>query len=84
MGRELTPRQGEEEEWRARDPLKLYRQRLEENGTDAATLDSIEKEVTEEVADALQFARDSEPPEQAEAFDHVFVERLPIPDYLRA
>jgi pyruvate dehydrogenase E1 component alpha subunit len=84
MGRELTPRQGEEHEWKARDPLDLYRKRLTEMGVGADELDAIDAEVKEEVDDSLSFARESAYPEQAEAFDHVFVERLPIPDYLNA
>lgn len=84
MGRELTPRGGEEHEWKARDPLVLYRRQLEGEGIDPAVLDTIDGEVADEVADALQFARDADYPEQAEAFDDVFVDRLPIPEYLNA
>ncbi|AUW58910.1 pyruvate dehydrogenase (acetyl-transferring) E1 component subunit alpha [Sphingobium sp. SCG-1] len=84
MGRILLDRGDEVDEWRKRDPLTLYRARLTEAGVAAATLDTMEQEVADEVADALQFARDSAYPEQAEAFDDVFVDRLPIPDYLTA
>jgi TPP-dependent pyruvate/acetoin dehydrogenase alpha subunit len=84
MGRILLDRGAEVDEWRKRDPLTLYRERLLEAGVTAAILDSMEQEVADEVADALQFARDSAYPEQADAFDDVFVDRLPIPDYLTA
>lgn len=84
MGRILLDRGTEVDEWRKRDPLTLYRARLLEAGIAAAILDSMEQEVADEVADALQFARDSAYPEQADAFDDVFVDRLPIPDYLTA
>jgi len=84
MGRILLDRGTEVDEWRKRDPLTLYRARLLEAGIHAAILDSMEQEVADEVADALQFARDSAYPEQADAFDDVFVDRLPIPDYLTA
>ncbi|RVT42309.1 thiamine pyrophosphate-dependent dehydrogenase E1 component subunit alpha [Sphingobium algorifonticola] len=84
MGRILLDRGAEVDEWRKRDPLTLYRARLLEAGVAAATLDAMEQEVADEVADALQFARDSAYPEQADAFDDVFVDRLPIPDYLTA
>jgi TPP-dependent pyruvate/acetoin dehydrogenase alpha subunit len=84
MGRILLDRGTEVDEWRKRDPLTLYRARLLEAGVTAAILDSMEQEVADEVADALQFARDSAYPEQADAFDDVFVDRLPIPDYLTA
>lgn len=84
MGRILLDRGTEVDEWRKRDPLTLYRARLLEAGVTAAILDSMEQEVADEVADALQFARDSAYPEQTDAFDDVFVDRLPIPDYLTA
>ncbi len=84
MGRILLDRGAEVDEWRKRDPLTLYRARLLEAGVTAAILDAMEQEVADEVADALQFARDSAYPEQADAFDDVFVDRLPIPDYLTA
>jgi acetoin:2,6-dichlorophenolindophenol oxidoreductase subunit alpha len=80
MGRNLTPRGPEHDEWVGRDPITLYRARLEMAGVAASELEAIEQEVADEVADALQFARDSEYPTFEEAFDHVFVERLPIPD----
>lgn len=84
MGRILLDRGVEVDEWRKRDPIALYRARLIEAGVAAAILDAMEQETADEVADALQFARDSAYPEQAEAFDDVFVDRLPIPDYLTA
>jgi pyruvate dehydrogenase E1 component alpha subunit len=82
MGRILLDRGDEVDRWRRRDPLILYRAKLLEAGAVEADLDRLEKEVVDEVADALQFARDSAYPDQAAAFDDVFVERLPIPDYL--
>ncbi len=84
MGRILLDRGAEVDEWRKRDPLTLYRAKLLAAGVAADVLDTIEKEVADEVADSLQFARDSAYPEQAEAFDDVFVERLPIPDFVNA
>ncbi|GGC40385.1 pyruvate dehydrogenase E1 component subunit alpha [Novosphingobium marinum] len=84
MGRELTPRGPEHEDWLKRDPIVLYRERLVESGIDEATLDAIEKEAGEAVEDALKFARESEYPEFAEAFDHVYSERLPIPEDVQA
>ena len=82
MGRELTPRRDDHDDWLERDPITLYRKKLTEAGVDAETLDAIDAEVYEAVQDAISFARDSDYPEQAEAFDHVFVDRLPIPEYL--
>lgn len=84
MGRILLDRGTELDEWRLRDPIDLYRAKLIGQGVGADRLDAIEAEVSDEVADALQFARDSDYPTQEEAFDDVFVERLPIPDFLSA
>ncbi|WP_159978870.1 MULTISPECIES: thiamine pyrophosphate-dependent dehydrogenase E1 component subunit alpha [unclassified Novosphingobium] len=84
MGRDLTPRGPEHDEWLARDPIVLYRARLVEDGVSGADLDAIDVQVAEEVADALNFARESAYPAFEEAFDHVFVDRLPIPDDVRA
>ena len=80
MGRELTPRGPEHEEWLARDPITLYRARLLAEGISEAQLDAIDAHVADKVADALAFARQSPYPVFEEAFDDVFVERLPIPD----
>ena len=82
MGRRLLDRGAEVDVWRQRDPINLYRAKLLESGVSAETLDAIGREAKAAVEDALQFARDSAYPDQAEAFDDVFVDRLPIPDYL--
>lgn len=83
MGRLLLDRGAEVDEWRKRDPINLYRDRLLASGIGADVLATIEAEVRAEVDDALQFARDSAYPEQAEAFDDVLVERLPIPEFVK-
>jgi TPP-dependent pyruvate/acetoin dehydrogenase alpha subunit len=41
--------EGELEQWRARDPIILLRTQLEAEGLDSATLDGLEREVTEEL-----------------------------------
>lgn len=84
MGRVLLDRGTEIDEWRKRDPIVLFRAKLLAAGTDEATLKAIEAEVVTEVDDALQFARQSPYPTIEDAFDDVFVERLPIPDYISA
>jgi pyruvate dehydrogenase E1 component alpha subunit len=84
MGRILLDRGSELDEWRQRDPITLYRAKLIAQGVEAATLDAIEQEVVTEVADALEFARQSPYPDVTEAFDDVFVDRLPIPDYINS
>lgn len=82
MGRVLLDRGDEVAAWQARDPIALYRARLIEAGTPPELLDAIVAETDAEVADALAFARDSAYPEQAAAFEHVFVDPLPLPAFL--
>lgn len=84
MGRVLLDRGTEVDEWRKRDPIVLFRAKLLAAGADEATLTAIEAEVVAEVDDALEFARQSPYPTIEDAFDDVFVERLPIPDYISA
>lgn len=84
MGRILLDRGSELDEWRKRDPIALFRAKLLAGGTDEATLAAIDAEVAAEVDDALEFARQSPYPTIEDAFDDVFAERLPIPDYLSA
>ncbi|MGE3744555.1 MAG: thiamine pyrophosphate-dependent dehydrogenase E1 component subunit alpha [Sphingomonadaceae bacterium] len=82
MGRETVDRGGEVDEWRKRDPLTLFRKKLIDAGTSEAKLDAIEAEVVADLDAAIQFARESALPTQEEAFDDVFVDRLPVPAYL--
>ena len=63
----------EKEAWLKRDPIKLFRAYLEEQGiADAATLDALEAEVMAEVDDAVQFAEDSPYPELSVAFKDLY------------
>jgi TPP-dependent pyruvate/acetoin dehydrogenase alpha subunit len=82
MGRILLDRGAEVDKWRLRDPIDLYRAKLLKHGIQADLLGAIEAEVAAEVEDAIRFGRESENPTQEEAFDDVFVDRLPIPDFL--
>lgn len=84
MGRILLDRGTEVDEWRLRDPIDLYKAKLIEQGVKVERLEAIEAEIAAEVDDAIQFARDSALPTQEEAFDDVFVDRLPIPEFLTA
>jgi pyruvate dehydrogenase E1 component alpha subunit len=55
----------EVKEWLARDPIPLYRARLEEAGVDASTLEAIERDVDEAVAAAEHEAREAPEPDAA-------------------
>ncbi|MGB6449211.1 MAG: thiamine pyrophosphate-dependent dehydrogenase E1 component subunit alpha [Steroidobacteraceae bacterium] len=65
--------------WRLRDPIRLFRARMIAEGIGEQDIERIEQEVRDAVADAVEFARSSPFPSYEEAFDHVFTERLPIP-----
>lgn len=84
MGRILLDRGDEVATWRARDPIVLFRQRLIDGGVGAGVLDAVDRDAKSDVDNALTFARESAYPEQLAAFDDVFVDRLPIPDFLTA
>jgi TPP-dependent pyruvate/acetoin dehydrogenase alpha subunit len=63
----------EVEHWKAnRDPLPLFRAALARDGIDPIEMDRIDKEVADEVAAALEFARTSAPPPPEAAFTHLF------------
>lgn len=76
LSRKLAYRTQEEvEEWRrTRDPLDIMRVKLDLAGFTAETIAEMEEEVRAEVADAVEFALASPPPEPADAFTHVFVD----------
>ncbi len=84
MGRILLDRGQELEDWKKRDPIALYRAKMIAGGKTEAEVDAIEAEVIADVEDAIAFARSSPYPTQEEAFDDVFAERLPIPEFLTA
>lgn len=71
--------QSEIDEWRThRDPLTLFRGRVDELGLDLGELDVIDKEIDSEVDSAVEFARQSPEPALEEAFTHVFTEPVEI------
>ena len=52
----------EVEAWKARDPVVMYRQRLLDEGVDAAAVDAIDAEQSARVDAAAETAKNSEPP----------------------
>jgi pyruvate dehydrogenase E1 component alpha subunit len=50
-------------EWMSRDPLPAYRAKLEKAGIEASTLDAIEREADEQVAEAEAAARSAPEPD---------------------
>lgn len=67
----------EKEAWLKRDPVKMFRSYLQENGVaDATMLDGMEAEILAEVDAAVQFAEDSPYPEPSVAFKDIYTEPL--------
>jgi len=65
----------EKEAWLKRDPIKLFRTYLLEQGVaDASVLDALEAEVAAEVDAAVQFADDSDYPDPSVAFKDLYTE----------
>ena len=67
----------EKASWLARDPVKMFRSYLIENGVaDEATMAALDAEVMAEVDAAVQFANDSPYPEPSVAFKDIYTENL--------
>ena len=65
----------EVETWRGRDPIKRLREAvLQQDPTDAAALDAVEREIQTLVDEALEWAKDSPWPDPATVLDHVYAE----------
>jgi pyruvate dehydrogenase E1 component alpha subunit len=71
----LTYRTKEEEAyWHSRDPLKLFRERVEPEGLlSAAELDRIDREVDRMMDEAIKFADDSPLPDPSQLYEDVYV-----------
>jgi len=71
---EFSVYRSEEElrEWMEKCPIKRYRTVLIEEGVDAKTLDDIESGVADEISQALDFARQSEYPDAADAMNDIY------------
>jgi pyruvate dehydrogenase E1 component alpha subunit len=68
----------EVERWKAeRDPLQLFRAALVSGGADPLEIDGIDKEVADEIAAAVEFARSSPSPPPEAAFTHLFTNPIP-------
>ncbi len=65
----------EREAWMKRDPIKMFRAKLVEQGVaNAALLDALEAEVAAEIEAAYQFAEESDYPEPSVAFKDLYTE----------
>ena len=65
----------EEEHWRARDPLKLFRETVAPAGlVSSEELDQLDQEAEDLMEDAIKFADDSPMPDPIEIYDDVYVD----------
>lgn len=64
---------GEVEEYRKKDPIPRFRHYLLDSGHAAqAELDGIDAEIQQEMAEAVQFAKDSPTPDPSTAMDYIY------------
>jgi pyruvate dehydrogenase E1 component alpha subunit len=67
------------EEWRTRDPILRFGDRLIAKGiADQAALEGIHRDVEPELAEIVRYAEESPEPEDAALYEHIYVN--PIPD----
>ena len=65
----------EEEHWRARDPLKLFRETVAPAGlVSSEELDQLDQEAEDLMEEAIKFADDSPMPDPVEIYDDVYVD----------
>lgn len=69
----------ERQTWLSRDPIPLFRDVLVERGVATAEeLDALEREVEEEVEEAVRFTNESPYPEPEVAFSHLYTDPYPV------
>jgi pyruvate dehydrogenase E1 component alpha subunit len=65
-------------QWRARDPIVLYENRLKEKGLiDEDTLNGYDQEIRKIVDDAVKFADESPHPDLSEMYTDILAEKYP-------
>jgi pyruvate dehydrogenase E1 component alpha subunit len=62
----------EVQQWKQRDPVKLARKRLLDDGASEAALQAIDQEVEQLIEQAVEFAENSPEPAASSVNDHVF------------
>ena len=69
----------EQEEWRQRDPIKLHKERVLDQGTATETeIAGIEEEEISRSNAAVEFARESPYPEASELFEDMYAVPIPV------
>ena len=68
----------EVEEWKRRDPIDLFKALLiDQNIASVNEINNLQESVTEAVADALQFARESPYPNEEDLWEDLYADPLP-------
>ncbi len=69
----------EVEQWRRRDPIDIHKERLLSQGiATQAEIDQIEEDVRNQIAEALEFAKQSPYPDPSELFEDMFANPIPL------
>jgi pyruvate dehydrogenase E1 component alpha subunit len=75
---EVYRTRAEVDEYRKQDPILRFRHQSQENGwLDAAEMDGVDEEIRREMADAVQFAKESPDPDPATAMEYIYAETTP-------
>jgi len=70
--------QEEIQQWRERDAIESFRERLIERGElTEEEFEEMQTEVAETIADAVAYAKDADPPDPEQAYDDMFGEPVP-------
>jgi pyruvate dehydrogenase E1 component alpha subunit len=74
------PYRDEEEirQWKERDAIDSFKQRLIDRGElTEAEFEDLQAEIEAEIADAIEYAQDAEPPAPEEAYEDMFSDQVP-------
>ena len=69
----------EVEQWKARDPIKIHKERLlSQDIATQAEIDQLEQEVMQQIDEAVEFARESPYPEPSALFEDMYANPIPL------
>ena len=69
----------EVEQWKARDPIKIHKERLlSQDIATQAEIDQLEQEVMKQIDEAVEFARESPYPEPSALFEDMYANPIPL------
>ena len=69
----------EVEQWKARDPIKIHKERLlSQDIATQAEIDQLEQEVMQQIDEAVEFATESPYPEPSALFEDMYANPIPL------